>query len=84
MTTMKHLRYIRVSYIVGWETSDSGLLLMYSDGQRELIPMSPNEADENCQFMVDYMFEDKRDVIGIEWEDGEPMDPREEEGASDD
>lgn len=69
MTTMKHLRYIRVSYIVGWEASDSGLLLMYADGQRELIPMSPNEADENCQFMVDYMFEDNRDVIGIEWDD---------------
>ena len=72
MTTMKHLRYIRVSYIVGWEASDSGLLLMYADGQRELIPMSPNEADENCQFMVDFLFEDKRDVIGIEWDDVDP------------
>ena len=69
MTTMKHVRYIRVSYIVGWEASDSGLLLMYADGQRELIPMSPKEADENCQFMVDNMFEDKRDVIGIVWDD---------------
>ena len=69
MTTMKHLRYIRVSYIVGWEASDSGLLLMYADGQRELIPMSPKEADENSQFMVDNMFEDKRDVIGIAWDD---------------
>ena len=69
MTTMKHLRYIRVSYIVGWEVSDSGLLLMYADGQRELIPMSPKDAEENCQFMVDNMFEDKRDVIGIVWDD---------------
>ena len=65
----KHVRYIRVSYIVGWEASDSGLLLMYADGQRELIPMSPKEADENSQFMVDNMFEDKRDVIGIAWDD---------------
>lgn len=81
---MKHLRFIRVSYIVGWEAMDSGLGLMYADGKRELIRMSPKEAEENCQFMVDYMFEDKRDVIGIAWEDGEPTDPREEEGASDD
>lgn len=81
---MKHLRFIRVSYIVGWEASDSGLGLMYADGRRELIRMSPKEADENSQFMVDNMFEDNRDVIGIEWEEGEPTDPREEEGASDD
>lgn len=66
---MKHIRFIRVSYIVGWEAKDSGLGLMYSDGQRELIPMSAEEADENSQFMIDNMFEDNRDVIGIEWED---------------
>ena len=69
MTTMKHIRYIRVSYIVGWEGSDSGLLLMYADGRRELIRMSPEEADENSQFMIDNMFEDNRDVIGIAWDD---------------
>jgi hypothetical protein len=76
MTTMKHIRYIRVSYIVGWEGSDSGLLLMYADGRRELIRMSPEEADENSQFMIDNMFEDNRDVIGIAWEDVEPTEPR--------
>ena len=81
---MKHVRFIRVSYIVGWEAMDSGLVLMYADGQRELISMSPKEADENSQFMIDHMFEDNRDVIGVEWEDVEPTDPREEEGASDD
>ena len=81
---MKHVRFIRVSYIVGWEVMDSGLVLMYADGQRELISMSPKEADENSQFMIDHMFEDNRDVIGVEWEDVEPTDPREEEGASDD
>ena len=76
MTTMKHIRYIRVSYIVGWEGSDSGLLLMYADGRRELIRMSPEEMDENSQFMIDNMFEDNRDVIGIAWEDVEPTEPR--------
>ena len=76
MTTMKHIRYIRVSYIVGWEDSDSGLLLMYADGRRELIRMSPEEADENSQFIIDNMFEDNRDVIGIAWEDVEPTEPR--------
>ena len=66
---MKHVRFIRVSYIVGWEAKDSGLGLMYADGQRELIPMSPKEADENSQYMIDNMFEDNRDVIGIAWEE---------------
>jgi len=65
----KHVRFIRVSYIVGWEAMDSGLVLMYADGQRELISMSPKEADENSQFMIDHMFEDNRDVIGIAWEE---------------
>lgn len=66
---MTHLRFIRVDYIVGWEPRSDGLYLMYSDGQRELIPMSAEEADENSQFMIDHMFEDNRDVIGIEWEE---------------
>ena len=66
---MKHVRFIRVSYIVGWEPLDDGLYLMYLDGQRELISMSPKEADENSQFMIDNMFENNRDVIGIAWEE---------------
>lgn len=66
---MKYLRFIRVSYIVGWEPRNDGLYLMYSDGQRELISMSSKEADENSQFMVDNMFEYNRDIIGIAWED---------------
>jgi len=68
---MDHLRFIRVSYIVGWEPTDEGLLLMYSDGQRELIRMSAKEADENSEFMVGEMFKDNRDVIGIAWDDEE-------------
>ena len=49
---MTHLRFIRVSYIVGWEPRNDGLCLMYSDGQRELISMSAEEADENSAFMI--------------------------------
>ena len=48
----KHLRFIRVDYIVGWEAMDSGLGLMYADGRRELIRMSAKEADENSEFMI--------------------------------
>lgn len=66
---MKHIRFIRVSYIVGWEATDSGLSLMYSDGSRELIRMSAKEADENSQFMINNMFDNNRDVIGLTWED---------------
>ena len=62
------VRYIRCGYIVGWEPKDDGLLLMYSDGSRELIPMSVKDADENAQFLIDEMFSD-RDVIGIAWDD---------------
>jgi hypothetical protein len=40
------------------------------------LGMSPEEADENSQFMIDNMFEDNRDVIGIAWEDVEPTEPR--------
>lgn len=65
----KHVSYIRVSYIVGFEPMDNGLMLMYSDGQRELIEMSAKEADENVQFIIDNMFQDDRDCIGIAWED---------------
>ena len=64
-----HVRYIRVSYIVGFEPMDNGLMLMYSDGQRELIEMSAKEADENVRFLIDNMFQDGRDCIGIAWED---------------
>ena len=67
--TMKHVRYIRCSYIVGWEPREDGFLLMYSDGQRELIPMSAKEADENCNYLNEEMFGGNRDVIGIAWED---------------
>ena len=66
---MKHIRFIRVSYIVGWEPLDEGLCLMYSDGSRELIRMSAKEADENSQFMINHMFDNNRDVIGLTWED---------------
>ena len=66
---MKHSRFIRVSYIFGWEPRNDGLYLMYSDGQRELISMSAEEADKNSAFMIENMFGDDRDVIGIKWED---------------
>ena len=64
----KRVRFIRCGYIVGWEPKDDGLLLMYSDGSRELIPMSVKDADENAQFLVDEVFGD-RDIIGIAWDD---------------
>lgn len=64
----KRVRYIRCSYIVGWEPKDNGLGLMYLDGSRELTPMSSKEAEENSQFFVDELFED-RDIIGIAWDD---------------
>lgn len=62
-----NVRYIRCGYIVGWEPQVGGLLLMYSDGSRELIPMSEQEADENSEFLVENLF-DERDCLGIEWE----------------
>ena len=64
----KRVRYIRVNYIVGWEPTDSGLLIMYSDGQRELISMSAKDADENSLFLAGELFTD-RDIIGIAWDD---------------
>lgn len=64
----KRVRFIRYSYIVGWEPKDNGLDLMYSDGSRELIPMSSREAEENSQFLVDELIEE-RDIIGIAWDD---------------
>lgn len=64
----KRVRYIRPGYIIGFEPRDEGLFLIYSDGSRELIPMSVKDADENAQFLVNEMFRD-RDVIGIAWDD---------------
>ncbi len=64
----KRVRFIRCSYIVGWEPKDDGLLLMYSDGSRELIPMSAKDADENADFFIDELF-NGRDIIGIAWDD---------------
>ena len=42
---------------------------MYSDGSRELIGMSAEDAEENSQFLAGELFENDRDVIGIAWED---------------
>lgn len=66
---MKHVRYIRCEYIVGWEPCKNGLLLMYSTGARELIEMKEEEADENSEFFLREMFNYSRDVIAIAWDD---------------
>lgn len=68
MEKVKHVRFYRCSYIVGWEPLDTGLLLIFSDGKREVIEMPAKEADENSQFLAGEMLRDNRDIIGIAWE----------------
>lgn len=72
MEKVKHVRFYRCSYIVGWEPLDTGLLLIYSDGQREVVEMPAKEADENCQFLCDEL-SNARDFIGIAWEDEDKL-----------
>ena len=62
----KHMRFIRMSYIVGWEATGDGLLLMYSDGSREMLRMSVKDAEENSAFLAGEI-SNERDVVGIVW-----------------
>ena len=64
----KHMRFIRMSYIVGWEATSAGLLVMYSDGSREMIRMSEKDAEENSIFLAGEI-SNERDVIGIVWKE---------------
>ena len=71
----KHTRYIRRGFLVGWEAQEKGLLLLYSNGQRDFIEMPHREAFDNSFFLTQEV--DRRnpdDVIGITWWDYEEED----------
>ena len=65
MDADKHYRFIKRQFVMGWEAQEDGLLLIYADGSREVIPMSEREALENSLHLA----REIDDAIGLTWED---------------
>ena len=60
---------MRCCCIIGWEAQEAGLLLIYLNGQREVIEMPAKEAEANSTFLCGELMKGRDDIIGISWED---------------
>ena len=58
-------RFLRRAYIQGWQATSRGLMVMYADGQREVLEMSQQDALENAWFLAS---EFGKEVVCISYE----------------
>jgi len=58
-------RFLRRAYIQGWQVTSTGLMVMYADGQREVLEMSQQDALDNARFLA---YEFGKDQICISYE----------------
>ena len=45
-------RFVRKDKLLGWQVVRGGLLLLYTDGSREVLEMNEKEALENSDFLA--------------------------------